>query len=264
MTAASASAEPYLRSEPMGSAHLVTLARPVNRNALTDDFCTAIADELLRIARAGEARAILLTGDGGHFSVGGDLGWLVSLRGSADAPRIAAGIAAFQTLIRTVVALPIPVIALVQGSAAGFGLDLALACDYRIAGESLQATSAFARMGLVPDGGSSYSLRTLMPAGAAFKFLTTGEVASATHALHLGLVDQVVPDAGLLDAGLAFVGAVAAQPASSVGAIKALVRRTDIAALEDALAAEAKAQVEAASGPDFGARAHAFLNRKKG
>ena len=249
---------------PSQLAHLVALARASKRNALTDDLCTALADELLRIAREGTARAILLTGEGGHFSVGGDLGWLVGLRGTADADRIAAGVGAFQRLIRTVVALPLPVVALMPGSAAGFGLDLALACDYRIAGESAQLTSAFARMGLVPDGGSSVTLRTLVPAGAAFRFLITGELLAADRALALGLVDEVVPDAELLTAGLRFTDKLAQQPASSVTAIKGLVRRTDVTALDAALAAEATAQIEAAAGADFGARAHAFLNRKKG
>lgn len=253
-----------LRSEARGATHLVALARPQKRNALTDDLCAALAAELQRIADAGTARVILLTGDGGHFCVGGDLGWLLQTREHPDPTRFRQGLAAFQDLIRTIVALPVPVVALIPGSAAGFGLDLALACDYRIAANDAQLTSAFAKMGLVPDGGSSVTLRTLLPAGRAFRFLVAGEVVAAADALRLGLVDEVVPATDLLTAGEGFAAQVAQQPASAVGAIKTLLRRTDLEALERGLEAEGHAQLAALAGADFQQRAAAFLARKRG
>lgn len=252
-----------IRSTPLGPAHLVALARTAKRNALTDDFCLAISAELLHVAATTPARAILLTGDGGHFCVGGDLAWLWSIRESEGIGAFSERLGAVQQLIRTVVSLPLPVIALIPGSAAGFGLDLALACDYRIAGSTAQLTSAFAKMGLVPDGGSSVTLRSLVGPGTAFRFLTGGEVLTADAALALGLVDEVVDVAALEEAGLAFTERMAAQPASSVTAIKALLRRPDVEALERGLAAEGLAQRAAVSGTDFAERAHAFLNRRK-
>lgn len=261
MTDATIPAE--LRSESLGHAYLVALSRPQKRNALTDALCRSLAAELTRVAAVPATRAILLTGDGGHFSVGGDLNWLVGMREQGSAEQVAAGIGAFQDLIRTVVALPVPVIALMSGSAAGFGLDLALACDYRIAADTAQLTSAFARMGLVPDGGSSATLRSLAPAGAVFRFLATGEVLTSREAHTLGIIDEVVAESELLNAGTLFVERIAAQPASSITAIKSLLRRTDIADIDAALEAEGAAQLAAARGADFGARAHAFLNRKK-
>ncbi len=252
-----------LRSEAHGASHVVALASTAKRNALTADLCAALAAELRRVADAGTARVILLTGDGGHFSVGGDLAWLMETRDRGGADAFANGLAAFQGLIRTVVGLPLPVIALMPGSAAGFGLDLALACDYRIAGADAQLTSAFAKMGLVPDGGSSWTLRQLLGNGRAFRFLVSGEIVAADEAQRIGLVDDVVPTESLLAAGLRMANAIAAQPTSSVAAIKALFRRPDVIALEAALAAEADAQFAAVQSAAFEERARAFLSRKK-
>jgi enoyl-CoA hydratase/carnithine racemase len=249
-----------LRSRAEGPAWRITLDRPERRNALTPSLAAELAAEMERVAATG-ARAVLLEGAGGHFCAGLDLRWLASLGGAPPMAEVRAGLAHFQAAILAIVRAPIPVIALVRGSAAGFGVDLAVACDVRIAGSSAAFTSAFAKMGLVPDGGSTYGLPRLIGDGAALRFLLTGEVVTAEAALRIGLVDEVVDDAALDDRATSLAAALAGAAAGSVASIKRLCRADEIAGLERALRAEAEAQVEAFSGPEFQRRLSAFLSR---
>jgi 2-(1,2-epoxy-1,2-dihydrophenyl)acetyl-CoA isomerase len=250
-----------LVSRADGPAWRITIDRPARRNALTPEIAGGLAEEIARVAGAGTACAILLEGAGGHFSAGLDLRWLATLGATPAASEIRAGLARFQAAILAIVRAPLPVIALVRGSAAGFGVDLAVAADVRIAGTSATFTSAFARMGLVPDGGSTYGLPRLIGDGAALRFLLTGEVVKADAALRIGLVDEVVDDASLDARAAELAGALAGAAAGSVTSIKRLCRAEEIAGLERALRAEADAQVEAFAGAEFQRRLTAFLSR---
>ncbi len=250
-----------LRSRSDGPAWRVTIDRPARRNALTPELAGELAGEITRVTTGGAACAVLLEGAGGHFSAGLDLRWLASLGATPPPSEIRAGLAQFQAAILAIVRAPVPVVALVRGSAAGFGVDLAVACDVRVAGTSASFTSAFARMGLVPDGGSTYGLPRLIGDGAALRFLLTGEVVGADAALRVGLVDEVVDDAALDARAAELAGALARAAPGSVASIKRLCRADEIAGLERALRAEAEAQVEAFAGPEFQRRLTAFLAR---
>jgi 2-(1,2-epoxy-1,2-dihydrophenyl)acetyl-CoA isomerase len=253
------SAELISRAE--GPAWRITIDRAARRNALTPALAGQIAEEVTRATTEGQACAVLLTGAGGHFSAGLDLRWLATL-GATPAPAdIRAGLAQFQSAILAIVRAPIPVVALVRGAAAGFGVDLAVACDVRVAGSSASFTSAFAKMGLVPDGGSTYGLPRLIGDGAALRFLLTGEVVGAEAALRIGLVDEVVDDVALDARAAELATALAAAAPGSVASIKRLCRADEIAGLERALRAEAEAQVEAFASPEFQRRLMAFLAR---
>jgi enoyl-CoA hydratase/carnithine racemase len=244
-----------------GSAWRITINRPARRNALTPALAGALAAEIARATTGGAGSVVLLEGAGGHFSAGLDLRWLASLGATPALSEIRAGLAQFQAAILAIVQAPIPVVALVRGSAAGFGVDLAVACDVRVAGTSASFTSAFARMGLVPDGGSTYGLPRLIGDGAALRFLLTGEVVGAEAALRIGLVDEVVDDAGLDARAAELANALAGAAPGSVASIKRLCRADEIAGLERALQAEAEAQVEAFTGPEFQRRLATFLAR---
>ena len=158
-----------LHARADGSAWRITVNRPDRRNALTPELAGEIADAVEKGARSGAA-AVLLEGAGGHFCAGLDLRWLAALGAAPPPSEIRAGLEQFQAAILAIVRAPIPVIALIRGSAAGFGVDLAVACDLRVAGSTATFTSAFARMGLVPDGGSTYGLPRLIGDGAALRF----------------------------------------------------------------------------------------------
>jgi enoyl-CoA hydratase/carnithine racemase len=160
-----------------------------------------------------------------------------------------------------IVRSPIPVLAVVQGTAAGFGFDLALACDMRLAGSSAKFTSAFSRMGLVPDGGSTFTLPRLVGVGRALRVLMTNQTLDAAAALSIGLVEEVVDDASLDDGVLRIVGELLASADSSIRAIKRLCRAPEVGALEQALSSEGAAQLQALQSPDFLLRLEAFTVR---
>jgi len=250
-----------LLSQPDGPVHRLVLDRPSRRNALTPELARALAAEIDRIGDAAVAQVIVLSGSGGHFSAGLDLHWLRSLGAVPAVSNLQHGLSDFQSAVLAVVRCPIPVVAALRGTAAGFGLDLALACDFRIAGTSASLTSAFARMGLVPDGGSTFTLPRLSGVGHAMRFLMAGETLDAARARTVGLVDDVVED-DALDAEIDRVtlGLASAAP-GSLRAIKRLVRAPELGALEQALAAEGAAQLQALQGAEFRRRLEAFAAR---
>jgi enoyl-CoA hydratase/carnithine racemase len=250
-----------LLSREDGPLHRLTLNRPERRNALTPDLAAAIAGELDLIEERGAAHVVVLGGAGGHFCAGLDLHWLRSLGGVPPAAQLQRGLAAFQSAVLAIVRCQLPVIAEIRGSAAGFGLDLALACDMRFAGSGATLTSAFSRLGLVPDGGSTFTLPRLVGPGHALRFLMTGETVDAARACALGLVDEVQADGELDAAVTATAKAIAAAAPASVRAVKRLVRADELGALEQALASEGAAQLQALQSPEFQRRLEAFVTR---
>lgn len=250
-----------LLSREDGPVHRLTLNRPERRNALTPDLAAAVARELDLVVERGAAHVVVLGGAGGHFCAGLDLRWLRSLGPLPPAAHLQRGLAAFQSAVLAIVRCPLPVIAEIRGSAAGFGLDLALACDMRFAETGATLTSAFSRMGLVPDGGSTFTLPRLVGLGHALRFLMTGEAVTAERACTLGLVDEVKSD-GELEASVASAAeAIAAAAPTSVRAVKRLVRADELGALEQALASEGAAQIQALQSPEFQRRLEAFISR---
>jgi len=254
-------ASPELVSRADGAAWRLTINRPARRNALTPELAAAVAREIEQVCASDSARVILLEGAGGHFSSGLDLRWLAELGPSPIRGDIRDGLERFQSVILAIVKASLPVVALVRGTAAGFGVDLAVACDMRLAGTSASFTSAFSRMGLVPDGGSTYGLPRLIGDGAALRFLLASETVDAAAALRCGLVDEVVEDAGLDARAMTLAQALAANAPISLSSIKRLCRAEELAGLERALRAEGEAQIEAFLSLEFQRRLAAFLAR---
>jgi 2-(1,2-epoxy-1,2-dihydrophenyl)acetyl-CoA isomerase len=252
---------PELVSRADGAAWRLTINRPARRNALTPELAAAVAREIEQVCASDSARVILLEGAGGHFSSGLDLRWLAELGPSPIRGDIRDGLERFQSVILAIVKASLPVVALVRGTAAGFGVDLAVACDMRLAGTSASFTSAFSRMGLVPDGGSTYGLPRLIGDGAALRFLLASETVDAAAALRCGLVDEVVEDAGLDARAMTLAQALAANAPISLSSIKRLCRAEELAGLERALRAEGEAQIEAFLSLEFQRRLAAFLAR---
>lgn len=250
-----------LISQSDGPIHRLTLNRPSRLNALTPELARSLAQEIEQIEEAGDARVILLSGAGGHFCAGLDLRWLDSLGEVPQISDLQHGLSDFQSAIIAIVRCPIPVLAIVQGTAAGFGFDLSLACDMRLAGTSASFTSAFARIGLVPDGGSTFTLPRLVGVGRAMRVLITDQSIDAPTALSIGLVEEVIPD-GELEVGVSrIVGALVSAADPSVRAIKRLCRAQEVGALEQALSTEGAAQLQALQSPEFRARLEAFTAR---
>jgi enoyl-CoA hydratase/carnithine racemase len=250
-----------LISEFDGPIHRLTLNRPARRNAITPGVARGLAQEIEQIEEAAEARVILLSGAGGHFCAGLDLHWLDSLGERPGIADLQHGLSDFQSAVLAIVRCPIPVLAVVRGTAAGFGFDLALACDMRVAGTSATFTSAFARMGLVPDGGSTFSLPRLVGIGRAMRVLMTGQMIDAHAALSIGLVEEVIEESEL-DAGVQrIVDALVAAADPSIRAIKRLSRAQEVGALEQALSSEGAVQLQALQSDEFRRRLEAFTSR---
>jgi 2-(1,2-epoxy-1,2-dihydrophenyl)acetyl-CoA isomerase len=250
-----------LMSLPDGPVHRLVLNRPARRNALTPEIVRGLAQEIEQIEETGQARVILLSGAGGHFCAGLDLRWLESLGATPPIADLQRGLSDFQSAVIAIVRCPIPVLAVVQGTAAGFGFDLSLACDMRLAGTSASFTSAFAGMGLVPDGGSTFTLPRLVGVGRALRVLMTDQTIDAASALSIGLVEEVFDDVEL-DAGVSrIIDALVAAASSSVRAIKRLSRAQEVGALEQALSSEGAAQLQALQTTEFRARLEKFTSR---
>lgn len=253
-----------LVSQSDGAIHRLTLNVPGRRNALNPGIARGLAQEIEQIEEAGDARAILLSGAGGHFCAGLDLHWLRSLGDTPGIADLQHGLADFQSAVLAIVRCPIPVLAVIQGTSAGFGFDLALACDMRLAGSSATFTSAFARMGLVPDGGSTFTLPRLVGVGRAMRLLMTGEVLDAQGALSIGLVEEVIEDSELDTGVRRVVNALLEAAGSSIRTIKRLSRAPEVGALEQAMSSEGAAQLQALQGADFRMRLEAFAARVAG
>jgi 2-(1,2-epoxy-1,2-dihydrophenyl)acetyl-CoA isomerase len=250
-----------LVSESDGPIHRLTINVPARRNALTPGLARALAQEVERLEQVGETRVILLSGAGGHFCAGLDLHWLRSLGTIPNVSDLQHGLSDFQSAVIAIVRCPIPVIAVVQGTAAGFGLDLALVCDMRVAGSSAIFSSGFARIGLVPDGGSTFTLPRLVGVGRAMRVLMTGEPVNAVEALSIGMVEEVAEDSSLDSAVRRTVNALLECSTPSIRSIKRLTRAPEVGALEQALSTEGAAQLQALQSPEFRARLEAFAAR---
>jgi 2-(1,2-epoxy-1,2-dihydrophenyl)acetyl-CoA isomerase len=247
--------------ELTGGVLTLTLNRPERLNSLDDPLLDALLGGLLE-ARDDEAvRAVVLTGAGRGFCAGADLAQ-ASLRGRTPGESVRAHLqthyAPLITLIRTVEK---PVVAAVNGVAAGAGMSLALACDLRIAAESAYFLQAFVRIGLVPDAGSTYFLPRLVGMGRAMELAMLGDRVSAADALRIGLVNRVVADTELPAAVAALAGRLASGP-RSLGLIKRALTLSPGNDLHAQLALEEDLQALAAGTEDFVEGVSAFLQKR--
>jgi 2-(1,2-epoxy-1,2-dihydrophenyl)acetyl-CoA isomerase len=204
-------------------------------------------------------RAVVLTGAGRGFCVGQDL---QEFRGGA---RDVAGNLRdnFHRNVLAIRALEKPVIAAVNGAAAGAGMSLALACDVRIAARSASFVPAFVKIGLVPDSGGTWLVRRLLGAGRAFEWLTTGRRLSADEAREWGLVSEVVPDEELPERMNEVAQLYAAMPTRAVWETKRLLDAAETSAFPDQLELEATTQAELVQTDDFREGVAAFLEKRE-
>lgn len=204
-----------------GSVATVTMSRPEARNALNMELKSALAGAFARLRADDEVRCVVLTGTGGAFSSGGDIGEMdlndVPVRSRSR----------LQTLLRDVVEplahMEKPTIAAVNGHAHGAGLSLALACDFIIASEDASMSCAFSRMGLVPDCGAMYFLPRRIPLPLAKELVFTGRRFTAAEAKEMGIVNHVVPSSELADVVRDRASAIAASPTTALGLAKRML-----------------------------------------
>ena len=201
---------------------ILTISNPGARNALHPDMYAAAFESLSNAERDESVRAIVLTGADNFFSAGGNLNRLLENR-HRDPTVQAASIESLNGWIEAIRNCRKPVIAAVEGAAAGAGFSLALACDLIVAGSSAKFVMAYVKVGLTPDGGASWFLAQALPRQLATEILIEGKAILAPRLEHFGLVNRVVPDGSALDEALAWADDLAGLSPNSVSLIKGLI-----------------------------------------
>ncbi len=240
-----------------GAVLTITLNRPEVLNALNGAMQEALG-AALREARDREVRAVVVTGAGRGFCVGQDLREFREAAGDVGG-RLRAS---YHPNVLALHTLEKPVLAAVNGAAAGAGLSLACACDLRIASEEATFVPAFVNVGLVPDSGASFFVTRLLGYARAFEWLSSGRRLPAQEALAWGLAGELVEADGLGDRAAEVAASLAAMPTRAVGMTKRLLARAASATLEEQLEWEAQLQAAAAGTDDFREGVAAFLEKR--
>jgi 2-(1,2-epoxy-1,2-dihydrophenyl)acetyl-CoA isomerase len=240
----------------------ITLARPDAMNSLTAETKAALRAAVERARDDTAARAVVLTGSGRAFTVGQDLREHAA---NLDEGRGLAGTLEehYEPIVLGLSRMPKPVVAAVNGVAAGAGLSFALACDLRVASDRASFATAFTRIGLAPDSGMSWTLQRLVGRAKALELLLLAEPVRAAEALELGLVTSVVPAEELSTAAFALATRLAAGPTLAYGAVKEAVDHAATTDLAGALAKEAELQEACVGTADHAAATKAFLRKEQ-
>ena len=250
-----------VKFEQDGALALISMSDPATLNAIDPGMVAELTEAFNRAAR--EARCVLLTGEGRAFCSGANLS-------SGDRPvdesgridigeRLQNHYHPFVTLLRD---LPIPFVTAVNGPAAGIGCSFALMGDLIVAGESAYFLQAFRRIGLVPDGGSTYHLPRLVGRARAMEMMLLGEKLPAAKALEWGLINRCVADADLLPTAKALALELANAPTKALGLIRKLVWSSLDSSWSEQLQGEREAQREAGRTEDFTEGVSAFLQKR--
>ena len=246
-----------------GGVVTVTLNRPDKLNAMTGVMSDELLDAFTSAREDDEVRAVVVTGAGRGFCAGQDLTEFESAYRSGERPDIREHLErSYHRLIPVVVSTPKPVIAAVNGVAAGAGVSLAAACDIRIAAEEGRFTQAFVKIGLIPDSGGTWLLPRIVGHARALELSITGEVIDAATALDIGLVNRVVPADALVKEVSGLAARLAAMPTAAIGETKALLREAAGLHLEAALEAEAQAQARMGQTDDHLEGVMAFAEKR--
>jgi 2-(1,2-epoxy-1,2-dihydrophenyl)acetyl-CoA isomerase len=241
-----------------GAVLTISLNRPDAYNAFTrelhSEFHRALSDE----AADPTVRAVVVTGAGKAFCAGQDIREFSEMSGSIRT----ALEETYHPNVRAMRALSKPIIAAVNGAAAGAGLSLAVACDVRVASDAAVFVPGFIGIGLVPDSGGTWFLHRLLGYARAFEWMSSNRRLSAAEALEWGLVSEVIPAADF-EARIAEIAATwAAMPTRAVAASKRLFDHAYGSSLEDQLALEAEEQEQATETDDFREGVNAFLEKR--
>jgi enoyl-CoA hydratase/carnithine racemase len=251
-----------LRSTTQGGTMVLTIRNPEQRNALGPEIYAAGVEALNVAETASEVRSVVITGDGGIFCAGGNLQRLQANR--QQPPEVQArSVEGLHDWIETIRSFPKPVIAAVEGPAAGAGFSLALACDFIVGAEDAVFVMAYSNVALSPDGGASWSLARALPRQLATELLMTGERITARRLHELGVVNRVAPAGGALAEALALGERLNGKAPNSLASIKELMNEAAAASLHQQLAAERDHFVRNLHHPNAGIGIAAFLAKDK-
>lgn len=250
--------------ERRGLTAVVRLNRPDALNALTASMGTAIAQAVGKCSEQDDVRVIVITGNGRSFCSGGDIGFMKEVvdkggRFEDFEPLVGGG----PGVVRAIMNSEKPVLAAVNGAAAGGGMSLALACDMRWAAEGARFGQSFVRIGLHPDWGAVYTLPRIVGPARALEMMWTGYLFDAAEAERIGIVSRVLPSERLLPEMLDFASRLARGPDIAIAQIKKSVRESLQYSLEEALARELAAQKRCWETADAKEGVRAFLEKRE-
>jgi 2-(1,2-epoxy-1,2-dihydrophenyl)acetyl-CoA isomerase len=245
-----------------GAVATITLNRPDARNALTTEMKTALLAALEQAGSSPQVRAVVLTGAGRGFCTGQDLREHARLLEGEPGQVMDTVREHYNPIVLTIRSMPKPVIAAVNGVAAGAGAGLAFACDLRVAAQGATFLMAFARVGLAADTGASWTMQRLAGIGRAAELLMLAEPVTASRALEFGLVNSVVEDAELPAAASTLAARLAAGPTAAYAGIKAQLDYAAAHGLAETLEQEADIQAGLGQTEDHQAATLAFARKQ--
>lgn len=247
-----------LRSELVDGVLRLTINRPKRMNAIDLATMGALRDAIRAAGDDEQVRAIVLTGEGAAFSTGADLAASAENPATPDVVMDTAN-----DLIRSIVEVPVPVIAAVNGPAAGVGVSIAVAADLTYAAESAYFLLAFVNIGLMPDGGASLLIPAAIGRARAAEMALLGERLSAADADRFGLVARTLPDAELAAHVDAIAARVAAGPRRAQELTKKALHKASLSLFEESLEIEKVGQIELLGSADFAEGAMAMLQKRR-
>ena len=234
-----------INTEASGHITTITLNRPEKLNA----FSGTMREDLLAALRAAAGdpgcRVVVITGAGRAFCAGGDVEYMSGLQKDGNVDAFRKLLDAGRDVVTTIVEMAKPVIASINGIAAGAGCNLALACDYRIASDTAKLGETFVRIGIHPDWGGTWFLPRLVGPSRALELLMTGRMVDAAEALSIGMVDRVVPASELPSQTTALARAIAEGPPIAIADIKRALAASRTNALRAQVDLESEHQLRA-------------------
>lgn len=250
-----------LKSASHGHTMVLTLSNPEHRNALGPEIYAAGIEALSVAETVPEVRSVVITGQGANFCAGGQLQRLLAAR--RESPEIQAqAVEGLHGLIEAIRTFPKPVIAAVEGAAAGAGFSLALACDFIVAASDAIFVMAYANVALSPDGGASWSLTQFLPRQLAAQLLMSGERIGAPRLHELGVVNRLAPTGGAMDEALELATRLDAKAPNVMASIKELMNEATGASFTEHLARERNHFVKNLNHANAGIGIESFLAKK--
>jgi enoyl-CoA hydratase/carnithine racemase len=241
----------------------ITLNRPEKLNAFIGHMRRDLAEALEHAGSDRNVRVVIITGAGRAFSAGGDVAYMAELMDKHESEEFARILGAGRRVINAIREMTKPVIAAVNGVAAGAGCNLALACDLRIASSDATFTQSFLKVGLHPDWGGSYFLPRMVTPNKACELFFLGETLSAEEALRLNIVNKVVPPDELEAATQSLAERLRAAPPIALAAAKLAVYTSQTSDLNEMLRYETEAQLRCFESDDGHEGVHALLERRE-
>jgi enoyl-CoA hydratase/carnithine racemase len=240
----------------------ITLNRPDKLNAFAGTMREELLDALRGAAADAQCRVVVLTGAGRAFCAGGDVEYMSGLQKAKDEVSFRKLLDAGRAVVTTIVSMEKPVIASVNGVAAGAGCNLALACDYRIASDGAKVGATFVKIGIHPDWGGTWLLPRIVGRSRALEMMMTGRMVEAPEALAIGMIDRVVPSAELAAETAALANAIAAGPPLAIAGIKRALNASERNELAAQIDLESAHQLEAFRSSDAAEGMAAFFERR--